>query len=193
MRRIDRSSELKAKARLVLAILVLATARVHAQERELRRRARRGRLVSLPDRKLALIEDGQVKKVYSVAVGKDSTPSPTGAFKIVNRVSNPTYYHKGQVDSAGTAKPDRQPLDRLKQRVMAFTAPTLRGRTAKRRRTGASASARKDLEELFAMVRPGDVVKSARNGTRNSGGVRQLEPVVVATATVENGTSVATR
>ena len=36
-------------------------------------------VVSVPDRKLALIENGQVKKVYSVSVGKESTPSPSGS------------------------------------------------------------------------------------------------------------------
>ena len=38
--------------------------------------AKRVIVVSLEDRKLALVEDGQVKKVYTVAVGKPSTPSP---------------------------------------------------------------------------------------------------------------------
>ena len=35
-------------------------------------------VVSLPDRRLALLENGKVKKVYVVAVGERSTPSPTG-------------------------------------------------------------------------------------------------------------------
>ena len=52
-------------------------------------------IVSLPDRKLALLKDGKVLRIYRVAVGKDSTPSPAGEFRIANRVSNPTYYHKG--------------------------------------------------------------------------------------------------
>src|ERR1700758_5077919 len=52
-------------------------------------------LVSIPDRKLALFENGKVIRVYRVAVGKTSTPSPVGEFKIVNRVTDPTYYHKG--------------------------------------------------------------------------------------------------
>jgi hypothetical protein len=44
-------------------------------------------VVSLQDRKLALIEDGQVKKIYNVAVGKPSTPSPEGSFTIERRVA----------------------------------------------------------------------------------------------------------
>ena len=48
-------------------------------------------VVSLEDRELALVVDGQVKKVYPVAVGKPSTPSPVGTFTIARRVMNPTY------------------------------------------------------------------------------------------------------
>jgi lipoprotein-anchoring transpeptidase ErfK/SrfK len=35
-------------------------------------------VVGIEDRKLALVEDGQVRKIYPVAVGKLSTPSPIG-------------------------------------------------------------------------------------------------------------------
>ena len=33
-------------------------------------------LVSIPDRKLALFENGKAVRIYRVAVGKTSTPSP---------------------------------------------------------------------------------------------------------------------
>ena len=56
-------------------------------------------VVSLEDRKLALVEDGQVKKVYTVAVGKPTTPSPVGTFTIQRRVKNPVYQHEGKVFS----------------------------------------------------------------------------------------------
>src|SRR3984957_9213040 len=62
-------------------------------------------VVSLEDRKLALVEDGQVKKIYSVAVGKPSTPSPTGTFKIERRVANPTYHHNGKTVAPGPRNP----------------------------------------------------------------------------------------
>ena len=58
-------------------------------------------VVSLADRRLALVEDGVVVKVYRVAVGGVSTPSPTGTFTIVKRVENPTYYHDGMVVPPG--------------------------------------------------------------------------------------------
>ena len=62
-------------------------------------------VVSLEDRKLALVENGQVKKVYSVAVGKPSTPSPVGTFTIERRAVNPTYHHGGKTIPPGPGNP----------------------------------------------------------------------------------------
>ena len=41
--------------------------------------------MSIPDRKLALLEGERVLNVYDVAIGKPATPSPHGEFKIVSR------------------------------------------------------------------------------------------------------------
>lgn len=38
---------------------------------------------------LTLFKDNAVYKVYTVSVGKPSTPTPKGTFKIVNRAINP--------------------------------------------------------------------------------------------------------
>ena len=62
-------------------------------------------VVSLEDRKLALVEDGQLKKIYTVAVGKPSTPSPAGTFTIERRVKNPVYRHDGKVVQPGPGNP----------------------------------------------------------------------------------------
>jgi len=40
-------------------------------------------------RKMSLFKNGKLFKTYKVAVGKPSTPSPKGTFKIVNRAINP--------------------------------------------------------------------------------------------------------
>jgi len=160
MRRIDTNSEVMAKARLVLAVLVLAAARVHAQETSSPAQSEvRTVIVSLPDRKLALIEKGQVKKVYSVAVGKDSTPSPTGTFKIVNRLTNPTYYHPGIVVAPGAQNPVGTRWIGLNQKgygIHGTNAPKSIGKAASH---GCIRMSKKDLEEFFEMVRPGDVVE----------------------------------
>jgi len=62
-------------------------------------------VVSIPDRKLALIENDEVVTIYPVAVGAPASPSPVGTFSIVNRVSNPTYYKPGKVIGPGAANP----------------------------------------------------------------------------------------
>ncbi len=116
-------------------------------------------LISVPDRKLALLENGKVVRIYRVAVGKTSTPSPVGAFKIVNRVTNPVYYHKGQVIAAGKNNP-------VGSRWMALSAkgygihgtnhPHSIGKAAS---TGCIRMGKRDLEELFELVNLGDAVE----------------------------------
>src|SRR5437763_570236 len=64
---------------------------------------RRSVVVSIPDRELAVIENGKVIRTFRVAVGAPVSPSPTGEVRVVNRVPNPTYYHAGGVMPAGAA------------------------------------------------------------------------------------------
>lgn len=45
--------------------------------------------VNIKNRTLTLYNNGAVYKTYKVAVGKPSTPTPTGTFKIINRAVNP--------------------------------------------------------------------------------------------------------
>lgn len=116
-------------------------------------------VVSLPDRRLALLEDGQVMQVYTVAIGKPSTPSPTGTFTILARVSNPTYYHDGKVVPPGPANPvgDRwMSLSKAGYGIHGTNAPRSIGHAASH---GCIRMARPDLERLFAAVRTGDTVE----------------------------------
>lgn len=46
-------------------------------------------VISIADRKLALVEEGKVLKTYPIAVGTHHTPSPDGDFVIVNRAKDP--------------------------------------------------------------------------------------------------------
>ena len=72
---------------LTIVILAMAQARAEESANESKRI-----LVSIPDRKLALVEGERVVKVYDVAVGKPTTPSPEGDFTIENPSNNPTGY-----------------------------------------------------------------------------------------------------
>jgi L,D-transpeptidase ErfK/SrfK len=142
------------QASLIFAIFFLLTFPAYAQVND-----RRLLLISLPDRQLALIEDGQVKKVYSVAVGKETTPSPTGSFRIVARLTDPTYYHEGKVIAPGPGNPlgNRwMGLDRKGYGIHGTNAPHSIGKSASH---GCIRMAKRDLEELFAMVKVGDTVE----------------------------------
>ncbi len=116
-------------------------------------------LVSIPDRKLALIEDGRVLKVFPVAVGKDSTPSPKGTFTVKSHVVNPTYYHSGKVIPAGPGNPLGNRWMGLSEKgygIHGTNEPKSIGKAASH---GCIRMAKKDLEELFPIVKVGDTVE----------------------------------
>jgi lipoprotein-anchoring transpeptidase ErfK/SrfK len=116
-------------------------------------------LVSIPDRKLALFENGKVARIYRVAVGKTSTPSPVGEFKIVNRVTSPTYYHKGQVIAAGKGNPVGSRWMGLSAKGYGIHGTNQPNSIGKAASTGCIRVGKKDLEELFALVDVGDAVQ----------------------------------
>ena len=140
--------------RLIFAIIFLLSFPLDALSED-----KRLLLISIPDHELAVIEDGQVKKIYPVATGKDSTPSPTGSFHIVVRVVAPTYYHEGTVIAPGPRNPlgDRwMGLDRKGYGIHGTNAPQSIGKSASH---GCIRMAKRDLEELFTMVKVGDAVE----------------------------------
>jgi lipoprotein-anchoring transpeptidase ErfK/SrfK len=189
MQKTKANSELKAKVRVMVAVMVLAAARLSAQEQVQAQQqiAQRQIVVSIQDRKLALIEDGEVKKVYPVAVGKETSPSPSGSFKIVNRITNPTYYHPGQVIETGPQNPLGNRWIGLNQKgygIHGTNAPNSIGKAASH---GCIRMAKKDLEELFEIVRPGDLVDiRAERDEETAQLFGTTEPVIVATATTAN-------
>lgn len=122
-------------------------------------------VVSLQDHKLALVEDGKVKKIYPVAVGKPSTPSPVGTFTIERRVMNPTYSHDGRVIPPGPNNPvgDRwMGLSIPGYGIHGTNVPSSIGKAASH---GCIRMGKADLEELFSLVKAGDTVEliGARN------------------------------
>ena len=116
-------------------------------------------LVSLVDRKLAVIEDGVVIATFEVAVGADMSPSPTGEFKVVSRVQNPTYYHPGVVIPSGKNNPLGTRWLGLSEKgygIHGTNAPGSIGRAASH---GCIRLRNRDIEKLFTLVRVGDTVK----------------------------------
>lgn len=122
-------------------------------------------VVSLEDRKLAVVEDGQVKRVYTVAVGKPSTPSPVGTFTIQRRVKNPVYQHDGKVIQPGPGNPVGTRWMGLNIKgygIHGTNEPRSIGKAASH---GCIRMARKDLEQIYEMVAVGDTVELV--GERN--------------------------
>ena len=156
-------------------------------------------VVSLEDRKLALVEDGQVVKVYTVSVGKPSTPSPVGTFTIQRRVKNPVYQHEGKVIQPGPANPVGSRWMGLSVKgygIHGTNEPKSIGKAASH---GCIRMARKDLEEMYEMVHVGDSVELI--GQRNEETAELFgepkpataeQPVVVASAAPEAAPSEAT-
>lgn len=120
---------------------------------------KRAIVVSLEDHKLALVEDGQVKKVYTVAVGKPSTPSPVGTFTIERRVANPTYQHNGKIVPPGPHNPVGtrwMGLSKHGYGIHGTNEPNSIGKSASH---GCIRMAKADLEELYPLVAEGDTVE----------------------------------
>jgi len=116
-------------------------------------------LVSLVDRELAVIQDGEVIATFQVAVGADVTPSPSGEFRVVSRVENPTYYHPGIVVPAGKDNPLGTRWLGLSQKgygIHGTNAPKSIGYAASH---GCIRLRNRDIEKLFALVNVGDTVK----------------------------------
>ena len=116
-------------------------------------------LVSIPDRKLAVIEDGNVIATFAVAVGAETSPSPTGEFHIVNRVSNPTYYRPGTVIPSGKDNPVGTRWVGLSQKGYGIHGTNAPGSVGQAASHGCIRLRNRDIERLFAMVRTGDVVQ----------------------------------
>jgi lipoprotein-anchoring transpeptidase ErfK/SrfK len=116
-------------------------------------------VVSLEDHKLALLEDGQVKAIYPVAVGKPSTPSPVGTFTIARRVMNPTYSHDGRTVPPGPQNPVGSRWMGLSIRgygIHGTNEPRSIGKAASH---GCIRMAKADLEQLYPQVAVGDTVE----------------------------------
>jgi len=139
-----------------LAVLCLAAGQALAQETL---PAARLLVVSIPDRKLALLEDGRVVKIYPVAVGKDATPSPAGSFTVAERVTRPTWYRPGKVVPPGRNNPLGPRWIGLSRRgygIHGTNSPRSIGRRASH---GCIRMRNADVEELFGLVAIGDPVE----------------------------------
>ena len=171
----ERKSTLRIHLFPLLVILLVAVAEVLAQEHASRRQKlqtasaiepRRRIIISIPDRQLALVEDGQVVRVYPVAVGARATPTPSGVFEIANRITDPTYYTPGKVVGPGKANPLGTRWIGLSLKGFGIHGTNEPGSIGRRASHGCIRMHKADVEELFELIRVGDVVEL--HGKRNA-------------------------
>jgi L,D-transpeptidase ErfK/SrfK len=138
-------------------VMAMVTAEALAQERSAR--PARRIVVSIPDRKLAVLEDDRVVKIYQTAVGAPKSPSPVGSFTIVTQIPEPTWYTKGRIVPPGKANPLGTRWLGLSKKgygIHGTNAPGSIGRNASH---GCIRMRNRDVEELFEMVAAGDAVE----------------------------------
>ena len=139
------------------SVMIIAAAEALAQDKQspLSRRI----VVSIPDRKLAVIESGNVVKIFPTAVGAPKSPSPAGSYTIVQRIVDPTWYGHGQVVAPGKNNPVGTRWIGLSIRgygIHGTNAPASIGRNASH---GCIRMRNKDVEQLFEMIAIGDPVE----------------------------------
>ena len=153
----------------LLTVLAMAASEASAET------GSRRLIVSLADHKLAFIEDGQVVKVFPVAVGKSSTPSPTGSFQIISRTVKPTWYHAGKVVPPGPANPVGTRWIGLSHKgygIHGTNAPRSIGKSASH---GCIRMRNQDVEKLFELVQVGDPVELVSTATGDNAKFFQIE------------------
>lgn len=116
-------------------------------------------VVSIPDRRLVVVENEQVIGMFRVAVGAAENPTPTGEFRIINRLINPTYYHPGLVIAAGENNPIGTRWIGISKKgygIHGTNVPQSVGHAASH---GCIRLRNSDIEHLFSMVQVGDRVE----------------------------------
>jgi lipoprotein-anchoring transpeptidase ErfK/SrfK len=152
--------------RSLIAVALVATAEALCQERQADTRlsaedspTQRRVVVSIPDRKLALIENGRVVKIYPTAVGADASPTPSGTYKIAQRVANPTWYGPDKVVGPGKDNPVGTRWLGLSRKGYGIHGTNNPRSIGKRASHGCVRMRNSDVEDLFARVAVGDVVE----------------------------------
>jgi lipoprotein-anchoring transpeptidase ErfK/SrfK len=153
---IDAEEQMKKLANL-MGVMLLATAEALAAENQAK--PARKIVVSLADRKLAVMEAGHVVKIFSTAVGAPVSPSPTGSYQIINRLAEPTWYGKGKIVPPGKSSPIGTRWMGLSAKgygIHGTNAPSSIGRNVSH---GCIRLRNSDVELLFEMVSVGDMVE----------------------------------
>lgn len=146
------------KITTLAALICMVTAKAVAQEQRISEGERRI-VISIPDRKLALIDHGRVVRVFDVAVGAPVSPSPEGEFVIEARIPHPTWFGPHGPVSPGKANPLGTRWLGLSKRgygIHGTNRPASIGHNVSH---GCIRMKNQNVEELFELVRAGDRVE----------------------------------
>jgi hypothetical protein len=152
----------QSKELAALAVMLVAALEALAQETA---RPPRRVVVSVPDRKLALLEGDRVLKLYPIAVGAAKSPTPAGAFAIVHRIPDPTWYTRGKIVPPGAANPLGTRWLGLSVKGYGIHGTNNPGSIGKRASRGCIRMRNADVEELFDLLETGDPVAIASDRT----------------------------
>jgi lipoprotein-anchoring transpeptidase ErfK/SrfK len=119
-------------------------------------------VISIADRKLALIEDGRSVKTYAIAVGARYTPSPDGDFTVINHAQNPTYRHKGKEILPGKDNPLGTRWIGLSLKGYGIHGTNVPSSIGKAASHGCFRMGKEDVEDLYSRVQVGDTVSVRR-------------------------------
>jgi len=158
MKRSDRKTTMRSLV-FLLAMFMLAVTPSIGQTGTTTNSVARTVLVSLADRQLAVLEDGEVIARFPIAIGAEASPTPTGKFRVVSRVANPAYYHPGTVIPAGEDNPVGTRWLGLSQKgygIHGTNVPRSIGTAASH---GCIRLRNRDVERLFTLLQVGDVVE----------------------------------
>jgi lipoprotein-anchoring transpeptidase ErfK/SrfK len=175
------------KLAALTGVMLMAAAEAMAQDKAQDKASRPARkiVVSIPDRKLAVLEAGRVVKIFPTAVGAPKSPSPTGSYTIVLRLADPTWYGKGKIVPPGKGSPIGTRWLGLSVKgygIHGTNNPASIGHNASH---GCIRLRNQDIEQLFGMVSVGDEVELV--GERTAGTAEIFGAVMVAQA--QNGSA----
>jgi lipoprotein-anchoring transpeptidase ErfK/SrfK len=153
-------AQIKAQCKNMAAltgVMLMAAAEALAQDNS--SRPARRIVVSIADRKPAVLEGDRTVRIFETAVGAPKSPSPTGVYQIVNRIADPTWYTKGKIVPPGKCNPLGTRwlgLSRKGYGIHGTNRPDSIGRNASH---GCIRMRNREVEELFKMVTVGDQVE----------------------------------
>jgi len=154
-------------------VMLMVAAEALAQDKQ---QPARRIVISIADRKLAVMEAGRVLRVFPTAVGAPKSPSPAGAYKIVVRIPDPTWYGKGRIVPPGKSNPLGTRWLGLSVKgygIHGTNNPASIGHNASH---GCIRMRNRDVEQLFDMVSVGDSVDLYEEATPEVGQIFAAAP-----------------